>query len=627
MASRNPRVVSVEECHATLFPADDGETRESGAAAGQDIDSDVDLWDASPDASFSVCDSSHDVLSADIGDVATPVVSPETALLNDDVADNPPYVGDVLAELAAVDENEAVEYENIVISHKCSHDVDMDALDDGLWTTRNDANPPPQFTATPGLVTAPPDDAGLSYFVRLFLFDDIFEHLVTQTNLYAQQKIAGRILRLNSFENQWEPVTRSEMKKFIALFFLTGLLRKSSIRDYWSTDFLLSTPVFPAVMSRNRFEAIQHFLHFADNVTADTADKLYKLRPFFDMITAKFRDVYVPQKQISVDEELVKFRGRVSFRQFIPSKRARFGIKVFALCDRDGYFWNSVVYVGKFPDTLPFTQELGVTGAIVLHLLDNLAGRGFQLFLDNFYTSLPLAAHLLTVNTGVCGTLRANRRGIPDELKASRVPKGEYAFRRQGKTQIVKLHDKKIVHLLTTMHNADIVPTRKRTRTGEVVHRLSLNHDYNSFMGGVDKNDAMVSAHSALRRNSKWYVKLGLHYMEEALQNAYVVYRQNTAATASHAVFIKDAVRCLLEDAGFEEGAIDHASLRLSGNHWLDENPPRGGKAHGGRKCVVCHAKGVRKESIYHCKTCSNHPALCAVPCNELYHSKQNYAA
>ena len=81
---------------------------------------------------------------------------------------------------------------------------------------------------------------------------------------------------------------------------------------------------------------------------------------------------------------LVKFKGRVAFRQFIPSKRARFGLKFFALCDKSGYFYDPIVYHGKLRAPLPITDQLGAAGALVIALMDNLLDRGHQLCLDNF---------------------------------------------------------------------------------------------------------------------------------------------------------------------------------------------------------------------------------------------------
>ena len=42
------------------------------------------------------------------------------------------------------------------------------------------------------------------------------------------------------------------------------------------------------------------------------------------------------------------------------------------------------------------------------------------------------------------------------------------------------------------------------------------------------------------------------------------------------------------------------------------------------KKCVVCTAKGVRKETRYCCETCSSKPALCIIPCFELFDTVRN---
>ena len=48
-----------------------------------------------------------------------------------------------------------------------------------------------------------------------------------------------------------------------------------------------------------------------------------------------------------MDEVIVKFKGRVIFRQYIPKKRKHFGIKIYKLCDESGYTYNMEVYVLK----------------------------------------------------------------------------------------------------------------------------------------------------------------------------------------------------------------------------------------------------------------------------------------
>ena len=88
------------------------------------------------------------------------------------------------------------------------------------------------------------------------------------------------------------------------------------------------------------------FLHFSDNTQANPEDKLCKVRPLLDLLLDRFRNVYIPDKVVSVDEDLIAWHGRLQIRQFIQSKRARFGIKIFALCETSGYMFNFTVYVG-----------------------------------------------------------------------------------------------------------------------------------------------------------------------------------------------------------------------------------------------------------------------------------------
>jgi hypothetical protein len=88
----------------------------------------------------------------------------------------------------------------------------------------------------------------------------------------------------------WTPVTLDELWIFLGLYFLMGIIRKPSMKDYWSTSPLLTTPVFPTAMSRNRFEAILRSLHFADNSRGDAQNKLWKLGSFLPDLVKTFED-------------------------------------------------------------------------------------------------------------------------------------------------------------------------------------------------------------------------------------------------------------------------------------------------------------------------------------------------
>ena len=148
-------------------------------------------------------------------------------------------------------------------------------------------------------------------------------------------------------------MTSAEMKKCISLYLLTGIIRKPLISQYWSTNPLIRTPFLKTVMPRNRFQSILEFLHFNDNTLYNLndpdRDRLYKIRPVAKYLVSKFKAVYTPEQHVAIDKELVLWKDRVGVKQYIPSKRARFGIKIFSLCESSGYLWNSFVCIGKDP--------------------------------------------------------------------------------------------------------------------------------------------------------------------------------------------------------------------------------------------------------------------------------------
>ena len=84
-----------------------------------------------------------------------------------------------------------------------------------------------------------------------------------QTNLYAEQHFQSNPDDKSS--RFLTPTTATEIQHFLTLYFLSGIVQKPKIRQYWSTDSLLQTLVFNQVMTKNRFQKILQFLYFADN--------------------------------------------------------------------------------------------------------------------------------------------------------------------------------------------------------------------------------------------------------------------------------------------------------------------------------------------------------------------------
>ena len=132
-------------------------------------------------------------------------------------------------------------------------------------------------------------ESPLEYF-NLFLCDNDFEFLAQQTNKYAQQFISSvQLYKPHSRCNKWQETNFTDMKKFISLILLMGLVHQLDIKEYWMTDPVTATPFFPSVMPRDRFLSLMTFLHLNDNSQCvprgqDGFNPLFKLGPLYHRI-------------------------------------------------------------------------------------------------------------------------------------------------------------------------------------------------------------------------------------------------------------------------------------------------------------------------------------------------------
>ena len=106
-----------------------------------------------------------------------------------------------------------------------------------------------------------PEDADVNIFLDLFITEELIDMTAGQPNLYTEQyRETDPNLTRNSRAGRW-----CNMKDFIALLLLTGIIQKPEINHYWSNDQLLKSCIFSETMARNRYQTIMEFLHFNDN--------------------------------------------------------------------------------------------------------------------------------------------------------------------------------------------------------------------------------------------------------------------------------------------------------------------------------------------------------------------------
>lgn len=212
--------------------------------------------------------------------------------------------------------------------------------------------------------------------------------------------------------------------------------------------------------------------------------------------------MYYPEEEIAVDESMMPWQGRVSFKQFIPSKPIRYGIKLYFCCEaKCGYVCRLKVYAGKEGNVAE--KQHGEN--VVRHLVQDFYHKGHTVYMDSFFSSVQLFEDLFENETKACGTLRANRKWIPASLKGAHLKKSEATFRRKENIMIMKYKDKKDVFMLSSKHTQGFGDSGKTDRTGEKVMKPHVVLAYNPNMKGVDQFDQNLSYYRFNRKSDKWW--------------------------------------------------------------------------------------------------------------------------
>ena len=318
------------------------------------------------------------------------------------------------------------------------------------------------FAGSSGVKMQFPENATVFDIFQAFLPENFVQKIVEYTNIYASQQLLQDNLCATSRIKKWHDTQVSEIYQFLALIFLMGICRLPTLKHYFCKDEAYGQSLFRKVMSGRRFYLLLNCLHFCDNAVSDPTDRIHKIRLIIDHFRQVFTSIYVPGENICVDESLMLWKGRLGFRQYIKSKRARFGIKSYEICESlTGYVYDFIMYTGK--DT-EYTFTDGNQGEkVVLTLLEPLLGKYYKVYTDRFFTSPTLARTLLANNTYICGTVMGNRKDMPKNFPGTKLTPGQISIVHSDGISCFAWQDKKQILMLSTMHHDSTMTNTGKT--------------------------------------------------------------------------------------------------------------------------------------------------------------------
>ncbi|XP_029636826.1 uncharacterized protein LOC115212126 [Octopus sinensis] len=202
-------------------------------------------------------------------------------------------------------------------------------------------------------------------------------------------------------------------------------------------------------------------------------DKFTPFIKFFEKFVDNRISNYKLSEYATVDEMFAAFRRNYPFRIYMPSKPAKYGIKIFILADAKTFYVSCMeVYMGKQQEGPSVVDNSGT--AVVKWLVSHINGSGRNITMDNWFTSYRLADDLLKdYRLTLVGTLRKNKIELAPQFVATR-GRAEYTslfgFQKDVTlTAYVPKKGKNVVLLSTMHHDAAIDESTKEKRKSEII--------------------------------------------------------------------------------------------------------------------------------------------------------------
>ena len=419
---------------------------------------------------------------------------------------------------------------------------------------------------------------------------------------------------------------------FFSVIIFMQLVPLSKLVSFWQTNRLVTPKIkYQNKMSLATFRYIRNNIKGYKEIDLENPRKDKKIFRIVDKIQERFISIMeAPSQHISIDEAMggCSVKRNPVFTSLGNAKPLE-GFRFFVMVD-----YNSKVAINFLLDNKLETSASckntpgGFSGKMVQNLIDtaNLPGMNYILYLDNYYSSMPLAESLLTQDIQIIGTMKKSR-GVSELIKFKGKNPRPTINTPRGSLNIVKT-DKKIyqygwmdtsaVYFIDTAYGCtnecDI--TRHDADYNNITFKVPYAiTKYNQNMGGVDIYDQIrskIHVDQAFRA-TKWTERLIEILFSFCLTNGYNIYRNLYPNRLDRTDFLTEVMYYFLNHPLTKT----QVNLRCRGeSSALDDHDPiqfehgtEGGATGGNRRlrliCIYANCPFVpRKRTSYYCNIC-----------------------
>jgi hypothetical protein len=247
----------------------------------------------------------------------------------------------------------------------------------------------------------------------------------------------------------------------------------------------------------------------------------------------------------------------------MPNKPIKQGYKIYGIADH-GYIYNWLWSSReKGLQDIVLHPGLTNTGCLVRQLALSLPRRFLTIYLDNYFTSVPLFSELRACNFGAVGTTRPHKE-FPGQLSDI---KNRFSTKLEWNTLLAAVvrdtlclawQDNNIVLALSNIHTVDKAEDfrqkarkcpAKTSTNGRIVRRVfgsdyvkelqipCFIDDYNQYMGGVDLANQYRESYETHKPTLRTWWPLFYWLIDVACINAYRLHQLHANKPYTHLQF------------------------------------------------------------------------------------------
>ena len=118
------------------------------------------------------------------------------------------------------------------------------------------------------------------------------------------------------------------------------------------------------------------------------------------------------------------------------------------------------------------------------------------------------------------------QKSLPLAVIQAKLKQGETVFCHKNNLLVLKRMDKRELYILSGLHDATNVISKKTNYPGQKVTKPQPVFLYNRYMSGVGLTDQFLQYYSFLHKSVKWPKKFFMHCLNMVILNAHILQKK-----------------------------------------------------------------------------------------------------